>query len=219
MYVYHDGKISAMAPEGLREKKKQATRRQISDVATGLFALRGFDNVTIAEIAEAAQVAKKTVTNYFPRKEDLFLDRQADRLQDLERVVRERAPGESVAAAMRAYQHTLLATGHPLSGIVPRMEWFLRILRSSQALMNRVREFDGEIEECLHRVLAEEVGDDLRARLIARQLTATMTAIYAIASDRMYAGGDYDQVRRDQVDVIDQAFDLLEHGIGTYGTR
>jgi AcrR family transcriptional regulator len=198
--------------------KKQATRRQISDVATGLFALRGFDNVTIAEIAEAAQVAKKTVTNYFPRKEDLFLDRQADRLDDLERVIRERAPGQSVVAAMRAYQHSLLATGHPLSGIVQHMDGFLRILRGSQALMNRVREFDGEIVDCLHRVLAEEVGDDLRARLVARQLTATMTAIYAVATDRMYAGGDYEQVRRDQVEIIDQAFDLLEHGIGDYGT-
>lgn len=60
---------------GLRERKKWETRRRISDVATGLFFARGFDNVTIAEVAEAAGVSRMTVFNYFPRKEDLFLDR------------------------------------------------------------------------------------------------------------------------------------------------
>ena len=59
--------------KGLRERKKLATRRAISDIATGLFMERGFDNVTVAEVAEVANVAKMTVFNYFPRKEDLFL--------------------------------------------------------------------------------------------------------------------------------------------------
>ena len=57
-----------MAEQGLRERKKQATRRMISDVATGLFVRRGFDAVTVAEIADAAGVSKMTVFNYFPRR-------------------------------------------------------------------------------------------------------------------------------------------------------
>ncbi len=61
--------------EGLRERKKRQTRQHISDVATGLFLERGFDAVTIAEVAEAADVSVNTVYNYFPAKEDLFLDR------------------------------------------------------------------------------------------------------------------------------------------------
>ena len=64
--------------QGLRERKKRATHQAISNVATGLFLERGFDEVTVAEIAEAANVAKMTVFNYFPRKEDLFFDREEE---------------------------------------------------------------------------------------------------------------------------------------------
>lgn len=63
-------------PVGLRESKKRETRQLISDHATRLFIEQGFERTTIAEIAAAARVAKKTVTNYFPRKEDLALDHQ-----------------------------------------------------------------------------------------------------------------------------------------------
>ncbi|MFG3293597.1 TetR/AcrR family transcriptional regulator [Streptomyces sp. NPDC048179] len=71
--------------EGLGERKKRQTRQHISDVATGLFVERGFGAVTVAEIAEAADVSVNTVCNYFPAGEDLFLDRSAglvDRLAD-----------------------------------------------------------------------------------------------------------------------------------------
>lgn len=59
---------------GLRERKKRETRRSISDIATTLFMSKGFDNTTIAEIAEAAGVSPQTVANYFPTKTDLFFD-------------------------------------------------------------------------------------------------------------------------------------------------
>ena len=101
---------------GLREWKKRESRRRIADVASGLFIERGFDNVTIAEVAEAANVARMTVFNYFPRKEDLFLDRHADLVDDLRRAIRDRESGESVVAAVRRYLHELLATQHSLSG-------------------------------------------------------------------------------------------------------
>lgn len=206
-----------MDKPGLRERKKEATRRRISDVATGLFALRGFDDVTVAEVAEAAEVSKMTVFNYFPRKEDLFWDRQKDRLEMLEAAVRERAPGESVPAALRRRHHELLASGHPLSGVVENIYWFMKIVRSSPALMSRALELDREIEEMLTRVLADEVADDVRARLIAGQLTAAMGSIYTIGIDRMLEVGDVEQVRREHVEVIDTAFDLLENGMGAYG--
>jgi AcrR family transcriptional regulator len=207
-----------MDKPGLRERKKEATRRRISDIATGLFALRGFDNVTVAEVAEAAEVSKMTVFNYFPRKEDLFWDRQTDRLTTLEAAVRERAPGESVPAALRRYHHELLTSGHPLSGVVENIYGFMKIVRASPALMTRALEFDHEIEETLVRVLADEVTDDVRARLIAGQLAAAMGSIYSIAIDRMLEVGDVEQVRREQVEVIDTAFDLLENGMGAYGS-
>lgn len=79
--------------EGLRERKKRQTRQDISDTATGLFLERGFDAVTIAEIAEAADVSVNTVYNYFPAKEDLFLDRSVAVTGKLSRFVRGRDKG------------------------------------------------------------------------------------------------------------------------------
>src|SRR5690554_4399417 len=66
----------APAPESLRERKKRETRQHISDVATGLFLERGFDEVRVADVAAAAGVSEKTVYNYFETKEALLLDRE-----------------------------------------------------------------------------------------------------------------------------------------------
>lgn len=208
-----------MENEGLRERKKQATRRSIADVASWLFIERGFENVTIAEVAEAAEVAKKTVTNYFPRKEDLFLDRQQDRLDDIETAIRSRAAGESVLTAMRRYEHELLEARHPLSGAIDGIVPFSNVLRASPALTGRWREFGTEMEEHVGRVLADELADGARARLIGAAIGAAINTIFTIAIDRMLRGDALEDVRRDQVGVIDSAFDLLEGGIGDYGTR
>lgn len=199
---------------GLREQKKQATRRHISDVASGLFTLRGFDNVTVAEVADAAGVSKMTVFNYFPRKEDLFLDRHEDRLRDLERVVREREPGEPVVAALRRYHHELLATRHPLSGTVPGAARFLRVVAASPALTTRALEQSREIADTLRSLLVEEM-DPLDAELQANLLGATLDSIYARAAARMLAGDDPDEVYRAQPAVVDRAFDLVERGLGS----
>lgn len=203
-----------MAEQGLRERKKQATRRMIADVATGLFVTRGFDAVTVAEIAEAAGVSKMTVFNYFPRKEDLYLDRHLDRLRELEAVVRDRPAGEPVSTAMRRYHHELLAAGHPLSGAIAGVHGFWSVLQSSPALMARMVEQEHEIGDMLAGVLAEETGDEFSARLVANLLTATITTIFRTPVGRIVAGDDVEQVRRDQVAVIDHAFDVLEQGIG-----
>ncbi|RZT27021.1 TetR family transcriptional regulator [Kribbella sp. VKM Ac-2569] len=203
-----------MAEQGLRERKKQATRRMIADVATGLFVTRGFDAVTVAEIAEAAGVSKMTVFNYFPRKEDLYLDRHLDRLRELEAVVRDRPAGEPVTTAMRRYHHELLATGHPLSGAIAGVHGFWSVLQSSPALMSRMVEQEHEIGDMLAGVLAEETDDEFSARLVANLLTATITTIFRTPVGRIVAGDDVEQVRRDQVTVIDRAFDVLEQGIG-----
>lgn len=208
-----------MESEGLREKKKRITRRSIADIASGLFIERGFENVTIAEVAEAADVSKKTVTNYFPRKEDLFLDRQQDRLDDIEAAIRSRAAGESVVAGMRRYQHELLENRHPLSGAIENMVGFFIVLRASPALTGRWRELGAEIEEHVGRILAEEIADNAQARLVGAAIGSALNTIFMIAVERMLRGDALEDVRRDQVGVIDSAFELLEGGIGDYGRR
>ena len=205
-----------MADHGLRERKKRATRQLIADVATGLFVQRGFDEVTVAEVAEAAGVSKMTVFNYFPRKEDLFLDRHADRLADLVSAVRSRPAGVSAAGALRRHQHELLAAGHPLSGAIAGGPGFWWVLTSSPALTARWYEQEREIAEALAEVFTEETGDAFRSRMAAGLLTTAITTIFGHAMTRIAAGDDAETVRGEQVAVIDQAFDLAEHGVGDY---
>ncbi|GAB3568087.1 TetR/AcrR family transcriptional regulator [Amycolatopsis endophytica] len=204
---------------GLREEKKRATRRHISDIATGLFAQRGFDNVTVAEVAEAAGVSKMTVFNYFPRKEDLFLDRHDDRLRELERVIRERPGGEDVTTALRRYHHELVAQRHALAGTRPGTVGFLSILYASPALITRTYEQSRETADLLATLLAEETGDPVAARLTANLVAATLDSIYEHACRRMLDGDDPNDVHRDQPAVIDRAFDLLENGLSAAKPR
>ncbi|GAB3143919.1 TetR/AcrR family transcriptional regulator [Amycolatopsis sp. NPDC004378] len=205
-----------MADHGLRERKKQATRELISNVATGLFIQRGFENVTVAEVAEAAGVSKMTVFNYFPRKEDLFLDRHADRLAELTEVVRSRPEGVSAAAALRRHQHELLAAGHPLSGAIAGGPGFWWVLTSSPALMARWFEQEREIAQAITEVLTEETGNAFRSRMVAGLLTTAIATVFSHAMTRIVAGDDAEVVRREQVAVIDEAFDLAEHGVGDF---
>jgi AcrR family transcriptional regulator len=86
--------------DGLRERKKLATRRAISDAATELFMTKGFDNTSVAEIAEVVGVSAQTVLNYFPAKTDLFFD-ENDWYAGPSQAVRERRPRSSPLAAVR----------------------------------------------------------------------------------------------------------------------
>jgi AcrR family transcriptional regulator len=187
----------------LRARKKEETRQRLADVATRLFFQRGFDAVTVAEIAEAADVSKMTLFNYFPRKEDLFLDRHADVLDDVRRVARS---GPAVAA-FRRYCHQLLAARHPFSGAVEGVEAFWSVLMGSEALRTRRLQQERELEEAL----AEELGDPLVAALIA----ATLRAVYMAAISDRLAGASAEEVAARQPAVIDRAFDMLEHGLPT----
>src|SRR5215216_4044976 len=107
----------ATAEPGLRERKKQRTRQLIADTARRLFAERGFDRVTVAEIAREAEVAPATVFNYFPTKEDLFYSRLEAFEERLLAAIREREPGQSILAAFGGFvldQQGVLAKRGPV---------------------------------------------------------------------------------------------------------
>src|SRR5438067_13828071 len=92
-----------MSEIGLRERKKQRTRQAIAETAFRLFDERGFEEVTVAEVARAADISEGTVFNYFPTKEDLFY-RQMESFEAAPvDAVRERPAGESVPAAFRRF--------------------------------------------------------------------------------------------------------------------
>jgi AcrR family transcriptional regulator len=92
-----------VAEPGLRDLKKARTRRLIADTAARLFAERGYERVTVSEVARAAEVAEQTLYNYFPTKEQLVTDRE-EQIQDrLGELIRTRPAGTSPAAAIRGF--------------------------------------------------------------------------------------------------------------------
>ncbi|MEV4005671.1 TetR family transcriptional regulator [Actinomadura sp. NPDC049753] len=205
---------------GLREMKKQQTRQSISNHATRLFLRHGFDHVTIADVAAAAQVAKMTVTNYFPRKEDLALDLHEVFVASLARTVAERAPGESALAALR--RGFLEAARRQDAVIGFSGPPFARMVTESPALVARLREFHEEREEALAAVLAEETGagpDDVLPRLVAAQLGGVHRVLFQEALRRNVRGETREEIEAALTESAKTAFDLLEPSLGSYATR
>ncbi|GHH69699.1 TetR family transcriptional regulator [Streptosporangium violaceochromogenes] len=208
--------------EGLRERKKRETRLRISDTATGLFLARGFDNVTVAEVARAADVSVNTVFNYFPTKEDLLLDRQDELVGLLGEVVRRRGPGEGAVDAVRRDFLEALDTRSWRYGLHEGGDAFVRLVDSSPSLVARVREMNELRREALTRTLAEESGagpGDLTPALVAAQIHATLTTLTAYATRRMLAGESVSAVEPDLRERAEHAFALLKSGIGGYCVR
>ncbi|MFD3542251.1 TetR/AcrR family transcriptional regulator [Streptomyces sp. NPDC058662] len=167
-----------MATElGLRESKKQETRHLISACATRLFIEQGFEQTTIAEIAHAARVAKKTVSNYFPRKEDLALDHHEAFTQGLARCVAERAPGQEPLTAIGHTFRAALLEHSPVVGFTgPAVA---RMVTDSPTLTARLRELHDQREQALAAALAAAAPDAVPA--IAPRAAAALIA----AADRL----------------------------------
>ncbi|WP_067525771.1 TetR/AcrR family transcriptional regulator [Nocardia uniformis] len=207
---------------GLRERKKQQTRQNISNVATALFLERGFDNVTIAEIAAVADVAKMTVTNYFPRKEDLVLDLQDEFVVGLGRTVRERRPGESALAALRRAYLADATAQNPVIGFSGPE--FGRLITGSPALLTRLREFHDERERALAETLAAETGvtaadDDITPVTAAALLAGVHRVLFEETLRRTVSGEPNDTIAPAIIEYLTTAFDLLEPSLGYYAVR
>ncbi|WP_076864038.1 TetR/AcrR family transcriptional regulator [Bradyrhizobium mercantei] len=167
---------------GLRERKKEATRQAISDVATELFLARGFDNVSVAEVAEAAEVSRMTVFNYFPRKEDLFFDREEESRQMLRAAFAERPAGEAPLMTLRRLVHSLADRAHPFAKFTDGTAKFWRTVAESPALSARAREMRDELVEDLATALAGALKRplaDADARLTAAMVITALTVAYA----------------------------------------
>jgi AcrR family transcriptional regulator len=206
-----------MAP-GLRERRKQQTRQTISDIATKMFAARGFDEVTISQVADAAGVAKMTVTNYFPRKEDLVFDLAEEIIGHLAKVVATRLPGESMLAAIRRDYADAVARADVTLGLSSSA--FVRMIQNSPVLTNRALEVQHLREQALGDAIAAETGTDgPQERLVAALLASVHRVLNAEASRRSLAGQPRAQICAVLADAANRAFDLLEPAIGGYGIR
>lgn len=207
---------------GLRERKKRETRRRISDIATALFIERGFDNVTVAEIARAADVSVNTVFNYFRTKEDLFLDRQEDVVRTLSRTVREREPGETAVEAIRRDFLDALDTRHWRFGFNDGAEVFIRVIDASPSLQTRARALADEQERDLAATLAAETGadpEDLTPLLVAAQICAVVRVLADDFRRRRGAGETAEEIIPGLRERAERAFRAIESGVGPYARR
>ena len=169
---------NTLTPSDRRTRKRLATRQGISNTATRLFFERGFDHVTVDEIAEAADVGRMTVFNHFPRKEDMFFDRDEEGREMLREALRQRDPGVGPIEVLRLLAHRLVAEQNPLVEFSARSQGFIKTIEVSATLKARARAIRDEIAQVVAVALSECVGrksTDPEARLAASLLSATWT--------------------------------------------
>ncbi|MEU9293389.1 TetR family transcriptional regulator [Streptomyces sp. NPDC048266] len=200
---------------GLRESKKQETRQLISDHATRLFIERGFEQTTIAEIATAARVAKKTVTNYFPRKEDLALDHHEAFTASLAAAVAGRGSGESALVALRREFAAAVEQCNPVAGFAGPE--FARMIAESPTLTARLRELHDQREEALAEALAGIAPADappIAPRAAAALLGAAHRLLFQRIQELTLAGEPNDLIAAAVAPEATYVFDLLAAGLG-----
>jgi AcrR family transcriptional regulator len=181
-----------------------------------MFEAQGFDEVTISQVADAAGVSKMTVTNYFPRKEDLVFYRAEAIIASLADVAATRAHGESLLAAIRRDYAERMACGDVTLG--PPTARFARMVQGSHVLISRTREIADLTEQALGDAIAAETGaDDPQQRIVAAQLTSVHRVLFAEGTRRILAGQAPDEIRQVLAAAARRAFDLLEASLGSYG--
>ena len=192
---------------GLRERKKQQTRDRIANEALRLFAERGYDETTLADIADAAEVAPRTIFAYFDSKEDIVLCKELTFLDTLKHKLDERPPGTTTVDALRDF----------LSTIEPPDEQAKlrkRIFQGNPSLQMSMRAQLGELEPMLAESIATDLGaepDDIRPRLIAASMTAAFTAV----RDRFHEAesGDEPINHEDGMAILDEVLEFLRGGL------
>ncbi|MER6501743.1 TetR/AcrR family transcriptional regulator [Streptomyces sp. NPDC001455] len=185
------------APMGRRERKKAATRQAIADAALCLFLERGYDEVGIREIADAADVSTTTLFKHFPVKEALVFDEDADQETRLLAAVRERPKGQSIPAALREHA---LTTRLAAADSDARFTAFTSLVASTPALRDYAQNMWLRHTAALTQAIAEESG------LAAGDPACSAMAHFALeAPCAVYT---HDNPRQ----AITRAFDLLEHG-------
>jgi AcrR family transcriptional regulator len=234
---------------GLRDAKKEETRRQIAAAALRLFLSRGFEEVSIAQIAEAARVSKMTVFNYFPAKESMFFEFAVERLPDLGRAVRERGPGISPVAALHRYVRAELERRAEWTGFHDGVAEFTRVIFSSPTLIEGFGRMWREGEQDLLAAFAEAAGlpepvdlaerlravwvddaapgarevvigpESVRLRIAVAQILTTLQNLTVVNQLRQSLGITTSQCEAETLAECDAAFDLLENGLSDVAAR
>ena len=210
---------SPPAPEGLRDRKKRRTREAISDIATGLFFERGFEAVTLADIADAAEVSPKTIFNHFGSKEDLFFDRAEELRASLVDAVVGRPAGVTVLASVRSLlvdnRVPFRDTGWDDLDEPARAEGFRNFLATqerSPALRARRLTLMEEVGDLLTGVLASDLErepDDPAVGALAAMLVAALELRARVLSTAVLSRLAPEETRRRVTESVETTFDRL----------
>ncbi|GAB3803026.1 TetR/AcrR family transcriptional regulator [Humibacter antri] len=236
-----------MSETGLRETKKAQTRLHIARTALGLFLERGFERVSIAEIAQAAGVAKMTVFNYFPTKEDLYFEfTQGKNLPELGDAVRSRPEGATPLDAIHTLVRTDLERHAEWTGLHDGVARFSRIVFESPTLLAGYERLFQQVEAALTAALAEERGitaplsdilnrlreresltveekraaldsDYVQLRIAAAQILAAIQNLVAVNLLRQTLGQDAATTEARALAECDAAFVVLREGLAASG--
>lgn len=206
---------------GLRERKKQQTRQAIRDAAMRLFLERGFELVSVAEVARTADVSEQTVFNYFPTKEDLVYERMGTFEDELLTAVRERPQGET---PLRAFARFILdRSDRAASGEGRRRVADLaRLVNASPSLMAREQQIVATYTDALAALLAEETGaslDGIEPRMAAEAMMAFHRSLIDFARRRALSRKSSTSYASEIRAAGEQALALLEGGLAEYARR
>ena len=195
-------------PPNRQTRKRLATRQRISDIASRLFVERGFDQVTVDEIAEAADVARMTVFNHFSRKEDMFFDLDEEGREDLLTALQKRDEGTSPIEALRLFAHWAIAQQRPyIRFFEGGSERFLETIRASEALKARARAIRDELTDMLSIALAKAAArrqPDPSANLTASLLVATWEVAFLEAHRIFHQSRSIKKANTAFLAIIDQ---------------
>ena len=212
-----------MNAQGLRERKKERTRQLIAETARRLFAERGFDAVTVAEIARESDVAEKTVFNYFPTKEDLFYSRLEAFEEEMLTAIREREAGESAVDAFGDFilqRRGVLAFGDARDPeATEQLRTITRLITDSPALLARERRVFARYTESLAALLAEETGaapGSVEPVVAATALLGAHQALIDYVRRRTLAGDRAAAIGRGVRAEAKKALALIKSGLGSY---
>ncbi|MFF3322983.1 TetR/AcrR family transcriptional regulator [Streptomyces sp. NPDC002889] len=206
---------------GLRELKKERTRQAISATAIEMFLERSFDQVSVAEIAAAAEVSKPTLFRYFPSKEDLVLHRFADHQGEFARVVRDRLVGEAPLTALHRHARAALDRYDPVTGLDddPDVLAFHGLVYSAPSLVARLTQYTAHDQDALADAL-HEAAPDTRPGVAPRIAAAQIVTVHQLLAEtnwqKLSAGRSAAEVHPEAVADLDQAFALLGGGLAAH---
>jgi AcrR family transcriptional regulator len=206
---------------GVRERRRQETRAKIVDAAAELFAERGFDTVSVMEIAGRAGVVEKTVFNHFPVKEGLVFDADPPMRAALLDAVRRRPAGESVSAAAGSFVVAAVSLlGSPEAAVgVAQMA---RVIRVSRTLQVREREILGDLTNALAGMIAEETGarpEHVEPWLAAHAVLGLYASLLELARDQVLAGVRGPELSAELRRQGRRGLSLLQFGLAGYAKK